>query len=69
MVAAKKLLNSKWTKQQVVNKQRHFVVVEVEYDDDGHVVECVIEAVINRQRYAIDWRQLNDDSVWRAGWH
>jgi tryptophan-rich hypothetical protein len=67
-VSPKKLLHSKWTRIQPQNREKHYVINEVEYDEDGRVVLCIIEAIINRREYDIDWRELNDDSVWRAGW-
>ncbi len=65
----KKLLGSKWTAVQPKNKQKHFVVDKVEFDeDDLKVVSCSIEAIINRQSFDIDWRELKDSSLWIIGW-
>ncbi|QBY03244.1 TIGR02450 family Trp-rich protein [Thalassotalea sp. HSM 43] len=69
MISPKKLLNSKWTKLQVNNKERHFFIAKVTYDDNGKVIECLIQAVINNNQYDIDWRQLKDSAIWRSGWH
>ena len=44
------------------------MVVEVEYDEDGLVIHCLLEAVINRMQYEIDWRSLNDSKAWLVGW-
>ena len=34
----KKLLNSKWTAVEPAEKERHFMVTEVEFDEQGNVV-------------------------------
>lgn len=67
-VNPKTLLNSKWTKIVVSNKEKHFIVVEVEFDEDKKVSLCVIEAVINNQQYQINWRDLKVPTQWKIGW-
>ncbi|WP_371189103.1 TIGR02450 family Trp-rich protein [Thalassotalea maritima] len=70
MISPKKLLNSKWTKlTDIRDKERHFLVVNVAYDDNGKVILCRIQAVINANQYDIDWRSLKEVEQWRAGWH
>jgi tryptophan-rich hypothetical protein len=64
----KKLLNSHWTKVAPSNQEKHFPVVEVEYDEQQRVVDCQIEAAINNRRYSIDWRSLKDRHLWKIGW-
>lgn len=65
----RKLANSKWTAVTPVDRQRHFVVVQVDVDDESQqVVGCEIEAVLTRRRQAIDWRDLRDEQRWRFGW-
>ncbi|MBY6203802.1 TIGR02450 family Trp-rich protein [Halomonas denitrificans] len=64
----KKLLNSKWTAVQPEKREKHFRVSEVEFDDDGNVVHCLLEAVLTGRERAIDWRELKDASRWRPGW-
>lgn len=64
----KKLLNSKWTAVKPINKEKHFVVTEVEYDEDGRVIHCLIEAVLTRRASTIDWRSLKDGDRWLNGW-
>ena len=63
-----KLLNSKWTAVQPVNKQRHFIVTTVIQSDDGLVTACEIEAVLTRKVSELDWRELKDSSRWIMGW-
>jgi tryptophan-rich hypothetical protein len=64
----KKLLNSKWTKVVPVKKQKHFIVVKMIFDDDGAVEVCVIEAVIDRTQFSIDWKDLRQRTTWLQGW-
>ena len=67
-VNPKALLHSKWTKQQVENKEKHFVVTEVEFNENKKVVHCVIQAVISHNEYDINWRDLKNSKLWRQGW-
>ena len=64
----KKLLHSKWTAVQPVNKEKHFMVTEVEFDEEGVVVDCVIEAVMSKRSESIDWTVLKNTDNWRQGW-
>ncbi|PKF61683.1 TIGR02450 family Trp-rich protein [Psychromonas sp. psych-6C06] len=67
-VSPKALLHSKWTKTTVTNKEKHFVITSVTFDEQQVVIECLIEAVINNNEYAINWRDLKDSQQWRLGW-
>ncbi len=67
-VAPGKLMNTKWTAVEPVRKEKHFVVTEVEYADDGSVVQCSMQAVMTKRAIHIDWRDLKDNSVWKQGW-
>ncbi|EHR6471277.1 TIGR02450 family Trp-rich protein [Vibrio parahaemolyticus] len=64
----KKLLRSKWTATSPKNKEKHFVVTEMELDEDGNVVKCVIEAVMNKREQEMNWQDLKDPELWRQGW-
>lgn len=64
----KKLLNSKWTAVKPRNKEKHFIVTEVEYDEEGAVTLCALEAVISKRSENIDWRSLKDTDKWLQGW-
>jgi len=64
----KKLLNSKWTAVQPTNKEKHFIVSEVEYDEQAIVISCCIEAVMSKRPVLINWQDLKDDSQWLHGW-
>ncbi|MFY8275500.1 TIGR02450 family Trp-rich protein [Pseudoalteromonas sp. SSDWG2] len=63
-----KLRNSKWTAVQPRNKEKHFLVSEVEYDEDGSVMSCSLEAVYSKNEYAIDWKELKNAEQWLQGW-
>ena len=53
---------------QPANKEKHFIVSEIEFDEEGLVVSCCIEAVISKRSMSIDWHDLKDDSNWLFGW-
>ncbi|MBA3988144.1 MAG: TIGR02450 family Trp-rich protein [Idiomarina sp.] len=55
-----KLLNSKWTAVKPISREKHFLVAEVEYDEDGTVTLCNIESVLSNNSYEIDWLELKD---------
>jgi tryptophan-rich hypothetical protein len=64
----KKLLNSKWTAVAPVKKEKHFLVTELEFDEDGEVIHCLIEAVMSKRSEPIDWSKLKNSSNWLQGW-
>jgi tryptophan-rich hypothetical protein len=69
-IAPRKLLNSKWTDNKPVNKEKHFLIVKVVFDyDDLAIQECVIEAVYSKRQMNIDWQELKDQERWQVGWH
>ena len=51
-----------------INKEKHFLVTEVEFDEEGSVIHCLLEAVISNRAAAIDWQVLSDPVQWRQGW-
>jgi tryptophan-rich hypothetical protein len=67
-VSPKALLQSKWTKTTVTNKEKHFVITQLTFDDEQRVIECVIQAVISRNEYPINWRDLKNSTLWKIGW-
>ncbi|BDF93551.1 MULTISPECIES: TIGR02450 family Trp-rich protein [Pseudoalteromonas] len=67
-ITPKKLLNSKWTAVSPVNKEKHFIIIEMDFDEEGIVLSCVIEAVMSKRQVAIDWRDLKDQQRWLQGW-
>ena len=64
----KKLLNSKWTAIRPINKEKHFVVSRVAFDDDGVLIECELNAVMSNRFFDIEWSTLKDPAVWLQGW-
>ncbi len=64
----KKLLHSKWTAVTPINREKHFVVTEVDFDDDQTVIHCRIEAVMSKRSQDIDWRDLKNTQHWLPGW-
>jgi tryptophan-rich hypothetical protein len=64
----KALLHSKWTKVTVNNKEKHFIITEITFDELQKVNHCLIEALMTKNQYLIDWRQLKNPDVWRIGW-
>ncbi|XPF92798.1 TIGR02450 family Trp-rich protein [Colwellia sp. RE-S-Sl-9] len=67
-VSPKSLLHSKWTKVEVENREKHFMITKVNVDDEQRIVECKIEAVISKNEYSINWRDLKDNQCWKLGW-
>jgi len=64
----KKLLNSKWTAVKSINKEKHFLITKVTFDEEGVVILCVIEAIISNRQIEIDWRDLKNTELWKQGW-
>ncbi|OIQ46764.1 MAG: hypothetical protein BM565_10110 [Gammaproteobacteria bacterium MedPE] len=67
-ISPKTLLHSKWTKVSITNKEKHFAVTKVNYDEEQRIEECIIQAVINNNEYSINWRDLKDPQQWKLGW-
>ncbi|MDN3611284.1 TIGR02450 family Trp-rich protein [Vibrio ostreicida] len=63
-----KLHHSKWTAVNPVNKEKHFLVTDVEFNEDGTVLSCQLEAILSKNAYAIDWHELKHTEKWRQGW-
>lgn len=64
----KKLLGSKWTAIKPQKKEKHFLVVDIEYDEQDTVIACSIEAVMSKRIIAINWHDLKDAEQWCYGW-
>ena len=66
----KKLRLTKWTAVKPIAKQKHFLVsrvIQPEVENDP--VELVeIESVFSKATQIIQWRELQNDAVWRQGW-
>ena len=64
----KKLVSSKWTATKPLNKAKHFLVTEVELNDNGQAINCLLEAVVSRQAISVQWRELKNREYWMQGW-
>lgn len=64
----KKLLRSKWTAVKPINKEKHFLITEVEFDEQGEVIFCLLEAIISHRSTEINWPDLKDTEQWLHGW-
>ena len=64
----KKLLHSKWTAVKPVNKEKHFMVTEMKFDEEDNVIHCVLEAVLTKREEPIDWQSLKNVEQWPQGW-
>ena len=78
------LLHGEWTAVHRVNKEKHVLVTELEFDEEGNVIHCLLEAVISNRQAAIDWQDMNypppkrwgnsaesllkNAEHWRQGW-
>ena len=52
----------------IEKKEKHFVITEVEFDEDQRVTKCVIEAAMTQNEYEINWRELKEPKQWKVGW-
>lgn len=68
LIHPKKLLNSKWTAVTPAHKEKHFMITNVKFDEEGNVEQCLIEAIMTKREEAINWRTLKDTSQWKQGW-
>jgi len=64
----KKLLRSKWTAVQPVDKEKHFLVTEVHEDEAGQPQQITLEAVHSKREQRLDWQVLQDGENWKQGW-
>ena len=67
-VNPKKLLHSKWTAVEPRDREKHFVVTDVQRDEAERITLCVLEAVHSKREIEIDWRKLRDPARWKIGW-
>ena len=64
----KALLHSKWSRVDIVNKEKHFIVTKVSFNEFQQVTDCIIEAVMTKNAYSINWRDLKSEHLWAIGW-
>lgn len=67
-IQPEKLFHSKWTAATPVHREKHFLVVELVRDEAERVQAVILEAVINGNRYQVDYRDLEDKESWHVGW-
>lgn len=44
------------------------MVTEVEFDEQGAVTQCVLEAILSKRSLSMQWRDLKDNTQWAQGW-
>ena len=64
----RKLLNSKWTAIEPAHREKHFLITDVEFDEEGLVIACALEAVLSKRIESIQWTDLKDATRWTHGW-
>lgn len=64
----RKLLLSKWTAAQPLNREKHFLVTQLFCDEDGTVLAVELQAVLSQRNQRLDWRDLQDSARWYMGW-
>ena len=64
----RKLMYSKWTAVKPARKEKHFIVTEIEFDDEGAVTACMIESVMSKRIVPIQWQALKNQDQWIQGW-
>lgn len=66
----KKLLLTKWTAVQPINKQKHFLVSKVILPEppDERVEFVELEAIYSKKIQLIPWRDLGNPVVWIQSW-
>ncbi|MNJ03364.1 hypothetical protein D3C73_1636500 [compost metagenome] len=63
-----KLLLSKWTAAQPLNREKHFLVTELFRDEEGTVLEVELQAVLTKRAERLDWQVLKNNDHWLLGW-
>jgi tryptophan-rich hypothetical protein len=64
----RKLLLSKWTAVAPENKEKHFLVTQLFWNEEENNAVCILEAVLTRSEYQLDSRELTDSGRWISGW-
>ena len=67
-VNPKKLLQSKWTAVAPRNREKHFLVTAVRYDEEGAPQTCILEAIHSQRETELGWRELKNVGQWLMGW-
>ncbi|MEX6675781.1 TIGR02450 family Trp-rich protein [Pseudomonas sp. W2Oct36] len=64
----RKLLLSKWTAASPQHREKHFLVTELFYDEEGTVLEIELQAVMTKRSQKLPWQTLQNDQSWKMGW-
>ncbi|MGY3174493.1 tryptophan-rich hypothetical protein [Pseudomonas sp. TE12234] len=64
-----KLLLSKWTAAHPQNREKHFLVTELQRDDEGTVLKVELQAVLTKRSEWYDWQVLKNSDSWKLGWN
>lgn len=66
----KHILNSKWTSVVPTSKEKHFIVIKVNYKDEKEIViqNIILEAIITGQHYKMHPTELKNQEKWIKGW-
>jgi len=70
LINPKKLLLSKWTAVNPIQKQKHFLVSKVIIPElpDQSIEFVELEAIFSKKIEVISWRDLSDPDTWIQGW-
>ena len=70
LVNPKKLLHSKWTAVTPMNKEKHFLIVDLMSPDTPNepITLIALEAIHSKRIQMLPWQQLNDQNKWCQGW-
>ncbi len=65
-----KLLMSKWTAVNPLEKEKHFLVARVINPEapKHKIQEVEMEAVMSKRRFVLRWEELTDATKWVQGW-
>ncbi|KAA0692387.1 TIGR02450 family Trp-rich protein [Halopseudomonas laoshanensis] len=64
-----KLLLSKWTAVQPLQREKHFIVTDCQLDEQEEAVVSVdLQAVLTTRTQRLPWKLLKDSNQWQAGW-
>lgn len=64
----RKLLLSKWTATHPQHREKHFLVSELFCDEEGNVLEILLQAVLTQRCERLPWQSLQDADRWKMGW-
>ncbi|WP_230147546.1 TIGR02450 family Trp-rich protein [Pseudomonas brassicacearum] len=64
----RKLRLSKWTACNPVNREKHFLVLQLLCDEQGSPIQVELQAVQSARIEWLDWQVLRDSTRWKMGW-